>query len=632
MLTRLHGILLALAFSLLAGCGGGSGSGGGGGSSGGDKVQTFGSFALAITGGGAPGVKHAWVRVHQVALNEDADRPWDPQDTTWSVIKLAQPVSVDLAADSKFVVGSINKGESVRAATYRQVRVFFLPHDDSSQLPEVKSVEGVTTTLTYHAQLEYDDQQIVPIEWANLRSGIKLDQGVVVAGGKLSNLYSRFDVERSIVRFNGDGATDSVMVRPRTYTYLNPYGESSSTDSGNALQIFGRIDPTKVCGEGVTSNCVDDLIVSLHAPSGDETRMENWGSARVRPILSQIVAGNVTTTRRDAAFVLGPVSYSLADDGSGNFINPQKYDILIRGRGMKTMLIKNASLNRQLSFFDTFLTPIGCTGGTNVSSEITPVLDSAPRTVSMSSTALVPKAGRVGLGFKLNSGLTYEAFSANTDPFTGRLTSGASLAIPSASGETILVADLKDLTAPCPSNVSNTTISLNDRFTEVTPSSGLDRWIAYGIGTFYTDASQTLPFTFTSNEFDAPSPTAIAGIANGQVSVVVSGLGAVLDEFAQPRAQLIAADHGGVVQTKDLLAECSTWPCTVQLSLPAGLASVETDARALGVYEFAIRYWDADDPRPAYPSASNGTMKWARAAAFANLRSATSAVVTISVP
>lgn len=624
MLTRLHGILLALAFSLLAGCGGGSSGGGGSSSSGGEKVQTFGSFALAISGGGAPGVKHAWVRIYQVALNEDADRPWDPQDTTWSVIKLAQPVSVDLAATgAQFVVGSDSTGESVRALTYKQVRLFFLPHDDSTTVPVVKRLEGGTTQLTYHAQLEYDDQQIVPIEWPSLQSGVKLDQGVVISGGKRSALYSRFDVERSIVRFNGDGAQDSVFVRPRTYTYLNAFSDSSSSDGGKASLILGLIDPAQVCGEGVTTNCVSDLMVSLHAPSGDGTRLENWGSVRVKPFLREFTpVGGVTTTKRDAAFLLGPVSYSLSDDGSG-FINPQKYDILIRGRGMKTMLIKNVN-------FDNFITNIGCTGGDEVSSQITPVLDGSPRSVSMSATSLAPKAGRVGLGFKLDDGLTYEAYSANTDPFTGRLTPGASLAIPSSANATIMVADLKELTAPCPTNVSKTTISLNNRFQEsIVPSSGLDQWIAYGIGTFYTDASQSAPFTFASTEFDAPSPTAIAGISNGQVTVSVSGLPSALAGFAQPRAQLVVADIGGVVETVNLVGSCATSPCNVDVTLPTGILA---NARATGVYEFGIRYWDASNPSPAFPNASGGSMKWARSSAFVNLRSSSAGSVSINLP
>lgn len=624
----------ATAVAILSACGGGSSSSTqpGGNSS----VVTNGTFALSIAGGAAPGVKEAWVRVYKVAFNEDADKPWDSSDGTWVVRTLRAPVSVDLASPlNKFVVGDDPATDAdnllritIPAKTYRQIRLFFLGHDASTTeypLPSVTPYgDSSSRTLTYQAELKYDDNSVVPLEWPNLQAGVKLDQGVIIRSNTLSSLTTKFDVERSVVRFDGDlGSTQAALIRPRTYTYQSP-DAVFLLGGGRAATISGLIDPDSVCGLGVSTNCVSDMMVSLHAKSGDETRLENWGSARVLPFNRT----EGSTTKRVAFFVLGPVSYSPLV--AGGFDNPTSYDLVIRGRGMKTMVVRNITLNN-------LETTVGCSAA-GVASEITPVLDASPRSVVLRSGApLDPASGRVSLGFRIQSGtapyLPYEVYSANTDPFTGLLASGTTISVPGAASSDVLVADASTLSNACAGITSSPTpVNLTPSFVPATLADGAGNFVPLSLSTFYTDgnigAASSATTNLAANAFDVALPTPVSGLQSQPVNVSVTGLSTVLSGFGVPRAKLVVSDVGGVVTTADL-SSCSTSPCSVSVNLPSGTAG---NASATAVYEFAVRYWNASSTTTAQSVvASGGTMRWARASNFLNLRTVPGSTPTVSI-
>src|SRR5574343_231304 len=98
-------VALTVAAVATTGCGGGSGSGGNPPGKQG-QVKSTGQFVLAYSGGGLPGIKHAYVTVTKVILNEDIDRAWTPGDTTWQTVTFGLPVTIDLATPYGFIVGS----------------------------------------------------------------------------------------------------------------------------------------------------------------------------------------------------------------------------------------------------------------------------------------------------------------------------------------------------------------------------------------------------------------------------------------------------------------------------------------------------------------------------------------------
>ncbi|HET8869955.1 MAG TPA: DUF4382 domain-containing protein, partial [Aquabacterium sp.] len=366
------------------------------------NIAKTGTFSLGFSGGSVPGVRHAWLTAYKIAFNEDANRPWDPSDSTWKVVTLSTPVTFDAASAGGFIVGSAAGGVIVPAGTYNQIRLFLSPYDDTASLPTVTDEAGAHKTLTFKAQLDYDSGAIasVPIEIPNVNTGLRLDRGVVIEANNWSVLTVHMDVDRTMVRFNGDyGSADAITFRPRTFTH------GVSTSAG---LITGAIDPKYVCGTSVAvASCASDIVVSAYAPTQDGTRMENWQTVRVN------AKSLSNSAEDDGSFVLGPFS------STGG--NPSKFDVVIRGKGMKTMVFKDVSYGASL--FGTYL---GCTWSSSADSStpnaktvIVPVSDSgAVRSVAL-SPALALKTGRVGLGFSLAGRPLYETYNANTDPFTG---------------------------------------------------------------------------------------------------------------------------------------------------------------------------------------------------------------------
>lgn len=608
MRRRLGFGLILLTSLLAAGCGGGSSGGASGGTL--NDVPKTGTFSLGFSGGAAPGVKHAWLTVSKVAFNADANLPWDPTDSSWKVVTFTTPVTVDIAAAGGFLVGNSSAGVTVPVGTYNQIRLFLVPHDDTSgTMPTVADTSTTSKGLTYKAQLDYEAGGSVPIEIPNIQSGLRLDRGVIVQANTWSVLTSHIDVDRSIVRFNGDGAVDAVTWRPRPYTY-----GFSPTTTGT---IQGAIDPTYVCGSvGARSDCATDIMVSLHAASRDGgTRMENWGSVKVNPTKLNTSGATVN----DGTFELGPVSATSTDG------NPTSYDLVIRGTGMKTMVVKDIS-------YGLFSNYVGCSWSleakddADASTLIRPVPDASPRTVSL-SPSLVLKTGRVGLGFTLpGRTLPYEVHAANTDPFSGLLTTAAALSVPSTASGDVQVASYAAIKSTCTGHTPPADLAIP--FASMTPSEGAGAFTPFALGTLYTDAKLASSPYSSGATFAVEEPTAVSGSTTGTVDVSITGL----NGSGATKAQLIVSDVGGIVKTQDVASCISTsGTCTVSaLALPAGTAA---NGAATAVYEFAVRYWNGANTSTAKSAMdSGGTMKWARASSFVNLRSATSGTVAITVP
>ena len=95
MSPRLRAWCACVALVVLSACGGSSSSGGGDTPAPGSPT---GSLSLGLAGGAPADYRHAWVTVDAVALHADPDRAWSSTDTSWEVIKLDAPKSVDLTA------------------------------------------------------------------------------------------------------------------------------------------------------------------------------------------------------------------------------------------------------------------------------------------------------------------------------------------------------------------------------------------------------------------------------------------------------------------------------------------------------------------------------------------------------
>lgn len=637
MWRRFGWIVLLGASALLAACGGGSGGSGSSGSSLTGIAKT-GTFSLGFSGGSVPGVRHAWLTAYKIAFNEDANRPWDPSDSTWKVVALSTPVTFDAASAGGFIVGSAAGGVIVPAGTYNQIRLFLSPYDDTASLPTVAEDDGTTKALTFKAQLDYDAgtaaPNSVPIEIPNVNTGLRLDRGVVIEPNNWSVLTVHMDVDRTMVRFDGGyGTADAVTFRPRTFTH----GVSSS-----AGLINGAIDPKYVCGTAArasdpsagTHGCVSDIVVSAFAPSDPNApgspRMENWQTVRVRPTITTVDASKsppVVKVSDDGTFVLGPFS------PTGG--NPSQFDVVIRGTGMQPMVFKDVAYGAAL--LGTYL---GCTWSSNANSStrtgqtfIRPVLDTAAsRSVALAPPSTV--AQRVGLGFALSDRPVYELFNGNTDPFTGALVGDAALTLPSSAGSHAWTVDFTAMVNTCASATPVATGDLVlDDYVSFTDNA-LSEYKAYALGTFYTNpkvASASYSAGSVGTTFSVEDPSAV-GPDVGTVDVTLNGFNGLAGGIN--KVELIASDVGGIVQTQDV-SSCLTAssPCQKKMMLPALAAATSANGAAAGVYEFAVRYWNNSTPLTSQSAIlTGGTMKWARSSTFVNLRSASTGAVTITAP
>lgn len=604
---------------VLLGCGGGS-SGGSSGSTGNGTVSATGKFVLAYSGGTIPGVKHAWVTVTKVVLNEDIDKTWVQGDTSWKVVTLGMPVTIDLAAASGFIVGSQAGGVSVPVGTYNQIRLILADHD-----PAELEDSAIAKGLAYNAQVEYDNGAIVPIELPSLLTGFRLDRGVQITSSSgstavVGGLAAHIDLDRNLVRFDGgyehaSASVDAVTLRMRSY----------STRSGSDVgAIFGQIDPTMLCGSPVVTSstaCASDVSVSLYQRSLDGlfARMTNLYTVKIDPsVLTE------TGIEGYGIFFMSPLVLEAEDD--------QTYDLIIRGRGMRTMVIQDVPLNSILGgsagvgYIGTYVGKTWDVSGGTYRSYIRPELIDVADVESLAtlSASQSPINSRMVLGLRLASRSTaglplpYELVSGNTDPFTGLLRNP----LPLPKGRP-LVASYQDILDEVHTFAGPEPIfgpgAASPTFMYETPSDGSGVFVPMALGRYYDDGvvATSAPVTDAATTF-APVPLVYkTGVVTKTVTVSATGLP---EKSTLDRADLVVSDVGGIVHTEPVLTRMSgTSLPAMTISLPDGVVS---NGYATGVYSFAIRTRASGSTTPV------GTA-WHRGATQLDLRTGSATTITI---
>lgn len=610
-------VALTVAAVATTGCGGGSGSGGNTPGAKG-QVKSTGQFVLAYSGGGLPGIKHAYVTVTKVILNEDIDRAWTPGDTTWQTVTFGLPVTIDLAAPNGYIVGSATGGVSVPIGTYQQVRLILAGHDE-----ELKS-SASAKSLAYNAQIEYDGGAVVPLELPNLQAGFRLDRGVSISsssGGStiIGGMISHLGLDRNLARFDAGWSTaDGATLRMRSF---------STRTGSDAGIIWGQLDPAYLCGSSVASvpsgsRCASNVMVSLYKRSGDGLfpRMAAIMTTRVAPS-AEVGQG---LAQGNGVFFLGPVA-----PDEGDSVNT--YDLVIRGEGMRTMVIQDVPIKPVstdlVSFSQDGVGLIGTylgrtwdgSDGKTYRSFIRPQLLGVSDLENQAnlSASQDPANSRVILGLRLlsraESGigtLPYEFVSGNTDPFTGALRN--SLVLHKGNP---LVAAYSALTSENHGNTPGFEAVFNATFVDETPVDGVASYKPMALGRFYDDGAMSGASIADSGTTFAPIPLALkAAVPTRTVTVTASGL-----PTSVSRADLIVSDVGGIVKTQAVTIQPDGTATATVTDLPAGTNSY---GYATGVYAFAIRTQDAGNTLPS-------GMRWFRSTSQLDLRNGTSTAISI---
>jgi hypothetical protein len=554
---------LALLSSLAACGGGGKGDGGSSPSSAASQTTgadaTHGALTLDLTGGANREVNHVWVTVSGVALHAQASQAWSASDSSWTVLTLATPVVVDLAAVSTSAssdMSNVLNAVKVPVGTYAQIRFFLLPHD--AALSNVARANG----QLYNAQVNYTDAvnvvRTVPLELPQTELGWRVTGSFTFAAYSSSHYVAQADAGSGLVRFASLDGIDHFTFR----TSLRSY------DTGTSGAIFGFIDPAYLCGgtgAAAAPNCAQDVIVSAQRLSSDGLRHESVRRYKVGS---------------SGGFTLYPLPAETS------------FDLVITGRRMRAMVIKNVSVDLTNSQSLVGWTTVGSYSAGQM---IVPQLSTATtRTVNL-STAASPTASSLYWAQTTDAaGKPYELLNVALDPFTGLLAQNAEL--PQGALRVATFA------------TSSTALS----FTDVTPVEGADALSVVTQGTAYdmpSSAAIVAPALGVASTVPVNAPTRSGSLGTGVIQVNLTGsLSATYDV-----AQIVVSDINGIVSTQTVSGS------TASFTVPAG-----TQAAALGgtaVYTVAVR-----------ASSHTGAMTWVRAGSALDLRGGAGATVTLALP
>lgn len=556
---------LALAVVLtaaLSACGGGGSPKAASDATSSGADDTHGALTLGLSGGAYRDVGHVWVTIGTVALHTSATQAWSSADRSWTVLRLAKPVVIDLAVLPTATQGDVTpviSGLSVPAGTYAQIRLFPLAHD--AALDDAASAKG----LSYNAQVNYTDAgsqaHVVPLELSQPELGWRMAGSFSVSANSASYLVAQSDLQHDLVRMASPDGVDHFSYRPRLQHY----------DMNASGVILGSIDPAKICGTSTAPaapNCAEDIVVSAQSLSSDGQRHVSVRQYRM--------------TRSDGGFALYPLP-----EGSTHF------DVVITGRRMQTMLIRDVAVTASpiIEWTTGTMTTLGSS-----TAPLSPVIvPTALRTVNLAS-AMSPASSQLYFGQTMGAGTKpFEVAVANVDVLNGTL--AQALDLPQGPVSVATFAQ------------SGAALS----FTDTVPQEGSDALSVMALGTAYDDAGATTLITpplGAASTIAVANPSRQAGLGTGQIQVNVTGsLSASYDVV-----QLVVSDAHGVVATQAV-----SGPGSVLVNVPAG-----SQASAIGgtaVYMVALR-----------AAGHTGSLRWVRAGSTADLRSLSSASVSLALP
>ena len=275
-------ILLVSVFMLQA-CSGGGGSG----------TTPMGSAQISLTD--APGdFDHVWITVKEVWFHRsDAAGPNDPG---WLRYPLAAPATVDLLTLDGKVGSAIWGNITLPAGNYQQIRLFLEPTYDSS-LP----------SGTYHNYVIIG-HNTYPLRIPDVSHGIRLSGVFSITDGGMLRLAIDFDAGHDVI----DLGNGEYVLKPRLAYF----------DLDNAGAIVGQIDlasaPSGTAHFVVKAERLNDPVSPAYY------------------VVKRYTVVSIPSTTTTGTFILYPVPAAMTTS----------YDILIRGIGYETTIIRGVPVSR----------------------------------------------------------------------------------------------------------------------------------------------------------------------------------------------------------------------------------------------------------------------------------------------
>ena len=495
---------------------------------------------VAITNAPDARFTHVWVTIDQLWFHIDASAA--PEDAGWHKVSLSTPVTVDLATLSNGTFSTIGSAQNLPAGTYGQLRLILKATGDSL------TTSAADSGLQYNNQVDYVDVdgvgQSQPLDLLAATQGIGIAGEFLLKNNAVSAVVASFNTRRDIAELNyGDRA--AFLLRPAAVV----------TDLAQAGAIAGQVDTSVL--DSFAAGGAYDVVVNAESLSED-------GSRHVISLSTVLAA--------DGSFILAPLMIASA-------AAPSNYDVVITGRNLQTLIIKDVKVKRAASaaaLLETAVkiqsSPIPLKLGGEFTVNVDPAFPVSPRgaTVAFYQTA--------GGG----SELPYTIIATHVDPLSGTLTTDLAL-----SQE--------------PLNVGTYNNGTDINFTSVIPQEGA--------GSFQVFAEQ-VNYLRTAATTKLSAPGALNGVSDFiipelpvQSPAAADAIGGTVVRQGNSRSDagyLFVSRNGDVVTTlalNTLLSQAATASPTFFVGdLPGGTRTVPF---APAVYELDARTWISTNPSTA---------------------------------
>jgi len=299
--------LLSLSL-MLTGCGGSGGSAGGS-----SQPANTGVAKIDLTDAPAGDYSHVYVTVTGIGFHTDATAGFAGYSTAgkagWQIVKLNTPNTVDLAQLTNGTTyaalngnNSLFSGVTLPAGNYNQIRIFLAATEDT--------YAGSIAGLTYNNEvvLNGDGTQYPLRVPSAATSGIKLlpESPIVVTAGGSTSLVLDFNLAQDVIEVSPNGSKEFLM-QPRL-----GYFDMASVGAVTGAVSFGNLSTSRITVKAEQVKSGAGYRVVRRMTGVDKTD----GSFKLYPLP---IFGNATTAT---------------------------YDLLIRGRGVETAIVKGVTVHK----------------------------------------------------------------------------------------------------------------------------------------------------------------------------------------------------------------------------------------------------------------------------------------------
>ncbi len=294
--------LFSLAFAL-AGCTG-------------TKVEPYGTVDVDLMDAPAIEYLHVYITVNKIAFHASPDA--GNNSVGWREFDMsANPVTIDLAqltngslyADTTADKLPLFSGVALPVGTYRQIRLYLVATEEKTL-----ARSAIALGLLYNNQATFEDGSNAPIRLPNIGEGVKLipETPLEVVAGKNIRLALDFNLMDDMFDVYPEGQIECIL-KPRLGFF----------DMGAAGAVKGRV------------------VFSNHSTPYLSIKAEQVVAGRE----CRVVRRTTTQDEDDGSFNL----YPLPVFGSNS---TAVYDILLRGRNMQTVIVKNVKVHKGSSLAD----------------------------------------------------------------------------------------------------------------------------------------------------------------------------------------------------------------------------------------------------------------------------------------